>query len=190
MRSYSVRKLVPLMVLSFRIVTKCRVTVYVLNIFVGNLSPAFRKIIRLEKNPVWMFFLVFPGFRIPEGSSMFVLECLEFVTPSRCVGCPAWELGLFMLGPGKSYSSAVIYFTDEVLNFFSVLTFTFECSWLTVPSWHGFFLSEWLEHGLLRGREDAWITALSGRSFDRMFAFECSWLTVPSWHSFFLSEWW
>ena len=52
MHSYSVRKLVPLTVLSFRLVTKCRVTVYVLNIFVGNLSPAFRKIIRLEKNPV------------------------------------------------------------------------------------------------------------------------------------------
>ena len=49
MRSYSVHKLVPLTVLSFRIVTKCRVTVYVLNIFVGSLSPAFRKIIRLKK---------------------------------------------------------------------------------------------------------------------------------------------
>ena len=49
MHSYSVRKLVPSTVLSFRIVTKCRVTVYVLNIFVENLSPAFRKIIRLEK---------------------------------------------------------------------------------------------------------------------------------------------
>ena len=58
MRSYSVRKLVPLTVLTFRIVTKCRVTVYVLNIFVGNLSPGFRKIIRLEKPCM----NVFPGF--------------------------------------------------------------------------------------------------------------------------------
>ena len=49
MRSYSVHKLVPPTVLSLRIVTKCRVTVYVLNMFVGNLSPAFRKIIRVEK---------------------------------------------------------------------------------------------------------------------------------------------
>ena len=58
MRSYSVRKLVPSTMLSFRIVTKCGVTVYVLNIFVGNLSPAFRKIIRLEKPCM----NVFPGF--------------------------------------------------------------------------------------------------------------------------------
>ena len=58
MRSYSVRKLVPSTMLSFRIVTKCRVTVYVLNIFVENLSPAFRKIIRLEK----LCMNVFPGF--------------------------------------------------------------------------------------------------------------------------------
>src|SRR5271154_4909331 len=58
MRSYSVRKLVPSTVLSFRIVTKCRVTVYVLNIIVGCLSPAFRKIIRLEKPCM----NVFPGF--------------------------------------------------------------------------------------------------------------------------------
>ena len=58
MRSYSVRKLVPLTVLGFRIVTKCRITVYVLNIFVGSLSPAFRKIIRLKKPCM----NVFPGF--------------------------------------------------------------------------------------------------------------------------------
>ena len=66
MRSYSVRKLVPSTVLSFRIVTKCRVTVYVLNICVGNLSLAFRKIIRLEKPCMD----VFPGFswvQDPEG---------------------------------------------------------------------------------------------------------------------------
>ena len=58
MRSYSVRKLVPPTMLSFRIVIKCRVTVYVLNIFVESLSPAFRKIIRLEKPCM----NVFPGF--------------------------------------------------------------------------------------------------------------------------------
>ena len=58
MRSYSVCKLIPPTVLSFRIVTKHRVIVYVLNIFVGSLSPAFRKIIRLEKTCM----NVFPGF--------------------------------------------------------------------------------------------------------------------------------
>jgi len=58
MRSYSVHKLVPLTVLGFRIATKCIITVYVLNIIVGNLSPAFRKFIRLEKPCM----NVFPGF--------------------------------------------------------------------------------------------------------------------------------
>ena len=58
MRSYSARKPVPPTVLSVRIVTKCRITVYVLKIFVGNLSPAVRKIIRLEKPCM----NVFPGF--------------------------------------------------------------------------------------------------------------------------------
>ena len=61
MRSYSVRKPVPPTVLSFRIVTKCRATVYVLNIFVGNFSPAFRKIIRLEKTLYKCFSWFFPG---------------------------------------------------------------------------------------------------------------------------------
>ena len=49
MHSYSIRKLIPLTMLSVRIVPKCRTTVYMLNIIVGCLSPAFRKIIRLEK---------------------------------------------------------------------------------------------------------------------------------------------
>ena len=60
MHSYSVCKLVPPTVLSFGIVTKCRVTVYVLNIFVGSLSPAFRKIIRLKKNLYECFSWFFP----------------------------------------------------------------------------------------------------------------------------------
>ena len=121
---------------------------------------------------------------------MFVLECLEFVTLSRCIGCPAGELGLFMLGPGKSNSSAVIYFTDKVLNLFSVPMFAFKHSQLSMPSWHGFSLSEQLEYGLLKGHEDAWITVPSGCSFNLMFIFKHSQRTMPSWHGFALSEQW
>ena len=61
MRSYSARKLVPPTMLSVRIVTKCRITVCVLNIIVGSLSPAFRKIIRLKKILYECFSWFFPG---------------------------------------------------------------------------------------------------------------------------------
>ena len=65
MHAYSVRKLVPLTVLGFRIITKSRIAGYMLNIVVGCLIPSFSKFIRLKKPCM----NVFPGFRIPEGSS-------------------------------------------------------------------------------------------------------------------------
>ena len=52
--------------LGFRIVTKCIISVYVLNIIVGNLSPAFRKFIRLEK-PCMNVFPVFFRVLDPRG---------------------------------------------------------------------------------------------------------------------------
>ena len=65
MHSYSVCKLISSTVLGFRIVTESGIAGNMLNIIGGCLSPAFRKFIRL-KTPCMN---VFPGFRIPEGSS-------------------------------------------------------------------------------------------------------------------------
>ena len=84
MRSYSVRKLIPPTVLSVRIVTKCRITVYVLNIIVGSLSPAFRKIIRLKKPCM----NVFPGFsqvQDPRGI-IIVISYLHHIATTTTVG--------------------------------------------------------------------------------------------------------
>ena len=74
MRSYSVCKLVPPTVLSVRIVPKFRTTVYMLNIIVGCLSPAFRKIIRLEKTLYEWFF---PGSGSPRDHhrSVHIVQC-------------------------------------------------------------------------------------------------------------------
>ena len=52
--------------LSVRIVPKCRTTVYMLNIIVGCLSPAFRKIIRPEK-PCMDVFPDFSWVQDPRG---------------------------------------------------------------------------------------------------------------------------
>ena len=66
MCSYSIRKLIPPTVLSVRIAPKCRTTVYMLNIIVGCLFPAFRKIIRLEK-PCMNVFPDFSQVQDPQG---------------------------------------------------------------------------------------------------------------------------
>ena len=121
----------------------------------------------------------------------FVFGRFGFVVPTWSIsGCLAGQLGLVIFfGPGKSKSKQVSRsFTDEVFIFFSVSTFALERSRVTVPSWHGFAPSERQEHGLSRGREDPWVTAPSGRSFDFTFVLERSRITVPFWHGCSLSE--
>ena len=70
MHSSSVCKLIPSTILGFRIVPESRIAGNMLNIIGGCLSPAFRKFISLEKPCM----NVFPGFRIPEGSSLRTIK--------------------------------------------------------------------------------------------------------------------
>jgi hypothetical protein len=79
----------------------------------------------------------------------FVLERLEFVAPFRCNSAsPTCLLGSFTTGLGKYKSTACsLNVTDEVLDFFSAITFGFERSRVTVPSWHGLALSDQWECG-------------------------------------------
>ena len=68
MCAYSVRKLAPLTMVGFRIITKSRIAGNMLNIIGECLILAFRKFIRLKKPCM----NVFPGFRIPVGSSTVI----------------------------------------------------------------------------------------------------------------------
>ena len=92
MHSYSIRKLVSLTVLSVRIVPKCRTTVYtMLNIIVGCLSPAFMKIIRLEK-PCMNVFPDFSQVQDPRGIiiSSTLRSWLSSVTPQAVISVDFW----------------------------------------------------------------------------------------------------
>ena len=81
MRSYSVCKLIPPTMLNVRIVPKCRTTVYMLDIIVGCLSSAFRKIIRLEKSCM----NVFPDFSWVQDPRRIII-----IFPlSLLLSCPA-----------------------------------------------------------------------------------------------------
>ena len=72
----------------------------------------------------------------------FVLDHLVSVAPVWCNSAsPTCLLGCFTTGLGKSNSTILSRIaTDEVLNFFSALMFTFECSRITMPRRHGFAL--------------------------------------------------
>jgi hypothetical protein len=98
-------------------------------------------------------------------SPMFISDHLGFIAPTCIPTCPTCKLGSFIAHLGKSKSVPLSQgFIDEVLHLFSVLTFAFECSQITVPSWHGFTLSERREHSPLRGHVGAEGMAIWGPS--------------------------